>query len=110
MPDNDARKIGNVNHAILVDWLFLTVSSSSNIVTDASRIRMIPKPIIFFMLGMYCPTIGMMRLLNIGIIMIMKIKDRRVSTFCRISATLLNTSAWLAVEFVRLAKLAQLAI
>ena len=100
MPDNDARKIGNVNHTILVVWLFLTVSSSSNIVTDASRIRMIPKPIIFFMLGMYCPTIGMMRLLNIGISMITKMKDGRDSTFCRVSVTSLDTSVWPVVEFV----------
>ena len=100
MSDNDTRKIGNVNHTILVVWLSLTLSSSSNMVTDDRRIMMIPKPIIFFMLGMYCPAIGMMRLLNIGISMITKIKDRRVSTFCRIFATSLDTSAWLAVEFV----------
>ena len=110
MSDSDTRKIGNINHAILVVWLLLTSSLSSNMVTDASRITMIPKPIIFFMLGMYCPAIGMMRLLNIGISMIMKMKDRRVSTFRRISATSLDTSAWLAVEFVRLVKLAQLAL
>ena len=100
MSDSDTRKIGNINHDILVVWLSLTLSSSNNMVTDDSRIKMTPKPIIFFMLGMYCPAIGMMRLLNIGISMITKIKDIRVSTFCRIFANSMDTSAWLAVEFV----------
>ena len=42
----------------------------------------------------------MMRLLNIGISMITKMKDGRDSTFCRVSVTSLDTSVWPVVEFV----------